>query len=209
MTSLWRALLATVVLAATFLGAPSAAHAAALTNVAWSVSNAHPSEPTTATLSNMGTDLTGGTTKWNGGVLANDGTIYGIPRDANQILIIDPATGTATRSNMGATLSGSDKWFDGVLAPNGKIYAIPYDATDILIIDPVTGTATRSNMGATLTEIDKWSGGVLGSDGKIYGIPRYATDILVIDPVANTATRTAMGATRHGRQQVDRWGYRQ
>lgn len=42
MTSLRRALLATVVLLATLVGAPTAAHAAALTNVAWSASNAHP-----------------------------------------------------------------------------------------------------------------------------------------------------------------------
>ena len=103
--------------------------------------------------------------------------------------------GTATRTAMGATLSGGNKWFGGVLGPDGKIYGIPYDATDILVIDPVAGTATRTAMGATLSGTDKWRGGVLGPDGKIYGIPSGATDILVIDPVAGTATRTAMGAT--------------
>lgn len=40
----------------------------------------------------------------------------------------------ASRSAMGATLSGSNKWFGGVLGPDGKIYGIPYNSTDILII---------------------------------------------------------------------------
>jgi len=86
--------------------------------------------------------------------------------------------GTATRTAMGADLTGSDKWYGGVLGPDGKIYGIPRNATDILVIDPVAGTATRTAMGADLTGSDKWYGGVLGPDGKIYGIPLTATDIL-------------------------------
>jgi hypothetical protein len=105
------------------------------------------------------------------------------------------SAGTATRSNMGATLSGATKWVGGVLGPDGKVYGIPYNAADILIIDPVAGTATRSNMGATLSGADKWFGGVLGPDGKVYGIPRNATDIQIIAhpyaPAYSTAT------TRH------------
>jgi len=104
-------------------------------------------------------------------------------------------TATATRSNMGATLTGTIKWAGGVLAPNGKIYGIPFNSTDILIIDPVAGTATRSNMGATLTGTNKWAGGVLAPNGKIYGIPNYSSNILIIDPVAGTATRSNMGAS--------------
>ena len=84
----------------------------------------------------------------------------------------------ATRTAMGATLTGTNKWVGGVLGPDGKIYGIPNDATDILVIDPVAGTATRTAMGAPLTGTNKWHGGVLGPDGKIYGIPRNATDIL-------------------------------
>ena len=141
-----------------------------------------------------------GTYKWAHSVLGNDGKIYGIPDRAQDILIVDPSTGTAQRDTMGATIpkTTGDLWLGGVKANNGKIYCIPFDATSILIIDPATSSATTSTMGATLTGSGKWHGGVLGDDGKIYGIPYDATDILIIDPAAGTATRSAMGATLTG-----------
>ena len=97
---------------------------------------------------------------------------------------------SATRSAMGASLSGLYKWGGGVLGPDGKIYGIPTDAADILVIDPDAGTATRSAMGAALSgaDADKWRGGVLGPDGKIYGIPTNAAEILIIDPDAGAFT---------------------
>ena len=110
--------------------------------------------------------------------------------------------GTATRSDMGASLSGTGKWSGGVLGSDGKIYCVPNSGTNILIIDPVTQTATRSDMGASLSGDSKWFGGVLGSDGKIYCVPNNSTDILIIDPVTQTATRSAMGASLSG---VGKW----
>ena len=88
--------------------------------------------------------------------------------------------GTATRSNMGASLSGTGKWVGGVLGGDGKIYCVPFDSSDILIIDPANQTATRSNMGASLNSNYICNGGVLGRDGKIYGIPDDVSDILII-----------------------------
>ena len=105
---------------------------------------------------------------------------------------------TATRSAMGADLSGTSKFYGAVLAPNGKIYCIPFNSTDILIIDPVANTATRSNMGASLSDTNKFFGAVLAPNGKIYCVPSASTDILIIDPVANTATRSNMGADLSG-----------
>ena len=88
--------------------------------------------------------------------------------------------GTATRSNMGASLSGTSKWIGGVLGGDGKIYCTPTNSSDILIIDPANQTATRSNMGASLNSNYICNGGVLGRDGKIYGIPDDVSDILII-----------------------------
>lgn len=93
--------------------------------------------------------------------------------------------GSATRSTLGATLTGTFKWNGVVLAPNGKIYCVPYVSTNILIIDPVANTTTRSALGATLSDSSKFTGGVLASNGKIYGVPSSSADILVIDKNAS------------------------
>lgn len=109
---------------------------------------------------------------------------------------------SASRSNMGATLSGSDKYYGNTLGADGKIYCIPYDATTVLIIDPVAGTASTTNFGLTLTDGDKWSGGVLAPNGKIYCAPVDSTTILIIDTLNGTASRTNMGASLGG---TDKW----
>ena len=151
-----------------------------------------------ATIGKFGTSIFGTETKWWGGVRGPDNKIYGIPFNAEDILIIDPVTNTATRSTMGADISGSNKWASGCLGPDGKIYCVPYNASDVLIIDPKTGTAVRTNFGLDLSDSDKWAGAVLGANNKIYSIPRNSTNILIIDPATGTATRSTMGAHLNG-----------
>ena len=136
--------------------------------------------------------------KWWGGVKGPNGKIYGIPYDADDVLIIDPATNTAKRSSMGPSLSGSSKWASGCLGPDGKIYGVPYNAPDVLVIDPAAGTAVRTDFGLNLSGSSKWAGAVLGRDRKIYCMPRDATDILIIDPASGTATLSTMGANLAG-----------
>lgn len=125
---------------------------------------------------------------WSGGTLGVDDRIYMTPRHAAWVLIIDPATNTATLEDYGLDMSGMDKWTGLVSAPNGKIYSVPTAAPDILVIDPRSGTATRDTLGAPLTTDEyKWIGGVLAPTGLIYCAPFWATDILVIDPATETA----------------------
>jgi hypothetical protein len=64
-----------------------------------------------------------------------------MPHDSTDILIIDPVAGTATRSNMGADLTGVWKWHGGILGPNGKIYGMPYYSSNVLIITPELNTS--------------------------------------------------------------------
>jgi hypothetical protein len=73
-----------------------------------------------------------GDRKWQGGVLAADGNIYGIPYSATQVLRFDPRTQQATR--VGAELPGGNrKWQGGVLAAvDGSIYGIPCKASQVL-----------------------------------------------------------------------------
>lgn len=136
--------------------------------------------------------------KWWGGVKGPDGRIYGIPYSAEDILIIDPRTNSATRSTLGETLQGGSKWASGCLGPDGKIYGVPYHASTVLIIDPIAGTAMQTDFGLDLSDRAKWAGAVLGLDNKIYCIPRNARDILIIDAMAGTAVRSDMGARLHG-----------
>ena len=117
---------------------------------------------------------------WIGGVLAENGKIYGIPHGAAEILIIDTATDTVTTI---PTESGNLKWFGGCLAPNGKIYAIPHTSNKVLVINPETDTTYTFT---TISGDRKWAGGVLGPDGKIYCIPCQEYRIGVIDPETDT-----------------------
>ncbi len=74
-----------------------------------------------------------GTSKWAGGVLAQDGKIFGIPHDAARGCLIDPTASTVSTISVtamtGTSLSGSAKWLGGVIAPNFEIYGLPYNAT--------------------------------------------------------------------------------
>ena len=134
------------------------------------------------TTTSNGSDSLSSGAKWEGGVLAPNGKIYGIPLNSTSVLVIDPAVGTATTFG---SLSGTTKWVGGVLAPNGKIYGIPRDSTSVLVIDPATNTTSTFG---SLSGNDKWLGGVLAPNGKIYGIPYNSTSVLVIDPAVGTAT---------------------
>jgi hypothetical protein len=73
-----------------------------------------------------------GSNKWVGGALGPNGKIYGIPRNATQLLEIDPATKTSAL--VGTVSSSTNKWFGGVLAKNGKIYGFPQNALEMLEI---------------------------------------------------------------------------
>ena len=75
-----------------------------------------------------------GSEKWDGGALAPDGCIYGIPYNSTSVLKIDPVAGTATTFG---SLSGSYKWSNGALAPDGCIYGIPYNSTSVLKLSGV------------------------------------------------------------------------
>ncbi len=139
--------------------------------------------------------------KWEGGVLAPNGKIYGIPRNSASVLIIDPLANTADTTTITGLGSGGYKWFGGVLGPNGKIYGIPVDSTSVLIIDPVTNSTNTTTI-TGLSGSTKWHAGVLAPNGKIYGIPFESASVLIIDPVTNTANTTAITGLTGGAKWV-------
>lgn len=123
-----------------------------------------------------------GSGKWWGGILAPNGMIYGVPRNSDNILKIDPKTDTV---NLFGSFSGTSKWAGGVLAPNGMIYTIPRDSSTILKIDPRDDSTEEFG---DLPGSGKWIGGVLARNGYIYGIPYNADNVLKIDPATDSAT---------------------
>jgi hypothetical protein len=74
----------------------------------------------------IGNDGLSGNLKYSGLVLAASGLLYGIPRQATEVLVVDPVAASTTVIIGGSTtsdsLAGNDKWFGGVLAPTGTIY---------------------------------------------------------------------------------------
>ena len=124
--------------------------------------------------------LGSGGTKWAGGVLANNGLIYGIPRHSDSVLIIDPEAMTADTTTI-ITLSSTDKWVGGVLAAKGKVVGIPYGSNAVLIIDPETNTEDTTSLAGAGAGNYKYIGGVLAANNLIYAIPYFADNVLVID----------------------------
>jgi len=128
--------------------------------------------------------------KWRGGVVGNDGIIYGVPYDAKSILSFNT---TSEKTQLIAEghplLESSIKFIGGVLAKNRRIYFIPYQYNKVIKFDP-------SNLENPLTEIGgnlrsggrKMWGGALGSDGNIYGIPYYGNRVLKINVADDTTS---------------------
>ena len=113
-------------------------------------------------------------TGYAGGVLTLDGDIIFIPREANVVVKLDPATGTGTtfgdldNGHSTSTALGR-KWTNGALANNGMIYAAPYGATRVLRIDPTAETAVKLSSSISSGQ-NKWTDVVLAPNGYIYGI---------------------------------------
>lgn len=125
-----------------------------------------------------------GNEKWFGGVAGHNGKIYCIPRNSNEILVIDPSEdSTYTFGNI------ADQFGGGVLAPNKKIYCPPLNGNYILKIDPEEDDVDQI---PGLTDTN-YFGGVLANNGKIYFIPHNAESLLILDPENESITEIYHG----------------
>jgi len=85
----------------------------------------------------VGPDLGDDWDKWSGFVEGEDGFLYGMPDQSNELLRFDPINHTATFFLLPEEMHGDAKWFGGVRAANGFIYAIPNEADQVLSIAPL------------------------------------------------------------------------
>lgn len=126
--------------------------------------------------------------KWSSFVVHPNGKLYGIPRNASQVLEFDPIAKTTTL--FGSLGTGTNKWMGGVLGSDGLIYGIPFSSTAVLVIDPSDRTASTWGV---LSGSSKWVGGVALPDGRILGIPYNSNNYLLMTPGASSPT-TRSGA---------------
>ena len=128
--------------------------------------------------------------KWSAGVRVGN-KIFGIPLDANNVLVIDTDTADVSAVNI-SSLSGAGTWpckWSGGVAVGSFIYGIPLNSDSVLLVDTVSGTVDTSTITGAGVARNKWSGGVLYSDGHqslIYCIPLDASYLLVIDTMTNS-----------------------
>lgn len=140
----------------------------------------------TGGLTSFGGTAAGGIGLFRGGVLAPNGYIYTIPRQAGYVSKINTQTLAITTFGQGSFPGpgGPVLWRGGVLAGNGKIYCVPNAAQNVLEIDPSNDTV--STFGTFASGGAKWYTGSLAPNGKIYCFPESSTSVLEIDPNSRT-----------------------
>ena len=99
---------------------------------------------TAGTSTNISALGSGGSAKFQSGILAQNGLIYTVPNTNSRVLAIDTSSNMATQifpltnGNL-----GSDAFSGCVLAPNGKLYIAPLNNSTALIIK--TGIPTNTS----------------------------------------------------------------
>jgi hypothetical protein len=150
----------------------------------------------TEAVEEIGPPLPEGQNKWYGGILGNDGCIYGMCYTATGVLRIDPKYDSV--EIIGEFPEGNYKWHGGLLChKTGIIYAFPAHENVVLCVDTKLKDdcfGTDQSWRVSTIPIQrhqgdkdspdlqfKWLGGSYGADGNIYGMPSDATSILKID----------------------------
>ena len=124
----------------------------------------------TTTLAGLGSVAS----KWDGVAFAsNVGKLFGAPRNANAVLIIDPVANTTDITTLGGFALNGDKWIGIAFADNvGKLFAAPYNADAVLIVDPVTNATDITSLTGLGSGVGKWTG-ITYADivGKLFAAP--------------------------------------
>ena len=167
--------------------------------VPYTANNIGDFDPTAKTFTTIGIsalissdpNVGGGTDKYDGGVLADDGHIYFAPHKADNIGDFDPATGLFDTIDISgiSVASINSKYRGAVLAPNGHIYMMPHTGSaHIGDFDPSTKAF------AIITTVfggKDFSGGVLAPNGRIYLVP-YEDSMGEFDPATGQTSKFAV-----------------
>jgi len=147
-------------------------------------------------------ELSVGSSGWQGSCLALNGKIYCPPVSANVVMIINPVNDTWDISTLITTPpSETSGWNSMICAQNGKLYGIPANSVHVLVVNPNTNAVTLINTSDATT--NKWRGGALAPNGKIYCPPRVNTNILIIDPTNDSIDMTTLTGISESTNQYD------
>lgn len=127
----------------------------------------------------MPTDGTAG--GYGGSVLSADGKhVYFIPRNADNIGVLDVFTEQFTTINISSHINTTDKYSGDVLGSNGKVYCVPYNAANIGVFDPVA--LSFDMIPIPPAGAAQYSQGLLAPDGRIYFVPEKDPGFGAFDP---------------------------
>lgn len=137
-----------------------------------------------------------GNTLCIGTITGADGNIYGVPYNANTVLMLNPTTGVV--SDFLTHGKGDEAYRGGTAAPNGNIYMAPYDADEILEIDPLAGTSSfltlppnkYSNGSSEQDTIIGGFSGAVSDTANVYLVPSNAGNTVVIPLNATGGTNS-------------------
>ena len=151
----------------------------------------------------VGKELVFGYNKWKGSLAAPNGSIYGIPESARQVVKFNPVDKSITY--IGPDFGGRSKWISGAITENGVIYCAPWDEDrGILKIDTNTDTVTELDVDLLPERgYGAWESCAAALDGCIYFMPADARRIMKLDPNNNDAMSSVgddLGRTHGGRK---------
>ncbi|MFF2091835.1 hypothetical protein [Paenibacillus sp. NPDC058174] len=116
--------------------------------------------------------------------------IWMIPQEVNQVVKLDPATGTMTGyGNWPSGFTKGNGAFSQGIFVNQSIWMIPSLASSVIQLDTVSGTMTKhNNWPSTLTvSSSAFSGGIY--DGRfIWMVPSTANQVVRVDPTTGEMT---------------------
>lgn len=133
--------------------------------------------------------------------LALGGKLYGVPCNAECLLVYDPSTEGLATVDTRRVARGEGKWRSAA-ALGGRIYAVPDRADQMLVYDVVSGNlcgiSTRE-LARGQSKLKWQSCAVLA--GKVYGIPHNADQLLIYDPASGQLSGVSTASVAKGPQK--------
>ncbi|CAK8989252.1 unnamed protein product [Durusdinium trenchii] len=112
-----------------------------------------------------------------------NGKAVAAPRNAEKILVVDPATGQASSIDLPSGINPEQGWkFESICAVNGRAVAAPRNAEKVLVVDPATGQASSIDLPSGINPEQGWKlESICAVNGRAVAAPRNAEKVLVAE----------------------------